>query len=414
MSFRNWMMATAAAVAALAPVATAAQSSGGFSFGQPLSSAGLNAAFTTKLDFNGGNLSATTLKLGGFGLYFGGTTSSFPALKRTGSAIEVRLADDSAYTPINALTFAAEPGGGFASANSGFFSWAGRSVIRSPADGTIELLNSAETGFSFLQFGGTTASFPALQGSGSGLIATLADNSAYTSIRMASSVYGAGSKVSDTADGAIRLSNSAVNDFARLQFGGTTSSFPALKRNGAGIDVRVADDSAYGVVNALTFASQPGGGLSASAGGYHSWAGRSVIRSPADGAIELLNSAETGFSFLQFGGTTASFPALTANGVGLKATLADNSAFTSFRAASTAYVFGSVITDLADGTFRLAKSNGSQPTVALLPTCNSSNDGGRAFVTDATSSTFAASLAGSGSNHVPVYCDGGSSTWRVG
>lgn len=34
------------------------------------------------------------------------------------------------------------------------------------------------------------------------------------------------------------------------QFGGTTSSYPALKRNGTGLDVRLADDSGYGLFNA--------------------------------------------------------------------------------------------------------------------------------------------------------------------
>jgi len=45
-------------------------------------------------------------------------------------------------------------------------------------------------------------------------------------------------------DGNIKFSNYARNDFGRMQFGGTTSSFPALKRSGAGLIVRLADDSA--------------------------------------------------------------------------------------------------------------------------------------------------------------------------
>lgn len=45
------------------------------------------------------------------------------------------------------------------------------------------------------------------------------------------------------ADGQITMINSAANDFGRLNFGGTTSSFPALKRSGAALHVRLADDS---------------------------------------------------------------------------------------------------------------------------------------------------------------------------
>lgn len=42
------------------------------------------------------------------------------------------------------------------------------------------------------------------------------------------------------------LYNAAQTDFGRLQFGGTTASFPALKRSAAKIQVRLADDSAAG------------------------------------------------------------------------------------------------------------------------------------------------------------------------
>lgn len=36
-----------------------------------------------------------------------------------------------------------------------------------------------------------------------------------------------------------------TSDFGRLQFGGTTSSFPALKRSSTTLQVRLADDSAF-------------------------------------------------------------------------------------------------------------------------------------------------------------------------
>jgi hypothetical protein len=46
------------------------------------------------------------------------------------------------------------------------------------------------------------------------------------------------------SDGVLTLSNYAENDFGRLQFGGTTSSFPALKRSTTFLQARLADDSA--------------------------------------------------------------------------------------------------------------------------------------------------------------------------
>ncbi len=48
----------------------------------------------------------------------------------------------------------------------------------------------------------------------------------------------------------MRISNIGDSGFDRLQFGGTTSSFPALKRSSATLQVRLADDSAYSVMDA--------------------------------------------------------------------------------------------------------------------------------------------------------------------
>jgi len=49
----------------------------------------------------------------------------------------------------------------------------------------------------------------------------------------------------DDGDGNIRLYNGAANNFGMLKFGGTTSSFPALKRSTTYIQAKLADDSAY-------------------------------------------------------------------------------------------------------------------------------------------------------------------------
>ena len=53
-----------------------------------------------------------------------------------------------------------------------------------------------------------------------------------------------GSLVSPS-DGVWTLRNNATNGWGRLQFGGTTASFPSLRQNGAGLDFRLADDSGY-------------------------------------------------------------------------------------------------------------------------------------------------------------------------
>ena len=56
------------------------------------------------------------------------------------------------------------------------------------------------------------------------------------------------SALTSGADGNILLSNLAITDFGLLQFGGTTSSFPALKRSSAILQVRLADDSAFALI----------------------------------------------------------------------------------------------------------------------------------------------------------------------
>lgn len=141
--------------------------------------------------------------------------------------------------------------------------WQSRSRILSPGDGIIQLVNNAITDFSRLQFGGTTSAFPALKRSSTALHVRLADDSDYTLI--AASVVQAFTSVNwasggnnlvkayAASDGVLRLVDGLETSFGRLQFGGTTSSYPALKRSSATLQVRLADDSAYAAFRALQF-----------------------------------------------------------------------------------------------------------------------------------------------------------------
>ena len=47
------------------------------------------------------------------------------------------------------------------------------------------------------------------------------------------------------SNGVFTFLNAAESDFNRVQLGGTTNAFPAIKRNGAAIDFRLADDSGF-------------------------------------------------------------------------------------------------------------------------------------------------------------------------
>jgi hypothetical protein len=58
-----------------------------------------------------------------------------------------------------------------------------------------------------------------------------------------------------TGDGVFILLNSAQLDFNRLQFGGSTSEFPAIKRSGTSLEVKLADDSTYTNLNVGSLSS---------------------------------------------------------------------------------------------------------------------------------------------------------------
>lgn len=67
------------------------------------------------------------------------------------------------------------------------------------------------------------------------------------------------------------------------------------------------------------------------------WGNQGSIGSGGDGIITLLNNAGTGFSRLQLGGTTSSFPAIKRSGAGFQIVLADDSAYTSFNAGNASF-----------------------------------------------------------------------------
>jgi len=101
-----------------------------------------------------------------------------------------------------------------------------------------------------------------------------------------------GSLIRNNSTGVLTLMNSGETDFGRLQLGGTTSSFPAIKRNGTAIDFRLADDSGYCSVNANNFITS---GLMGLAPNYLFSYGTGFVR---------LNGSISGM-WVEFNGSTA-------------------------------------------------------------------------------------------------------------
>jgi len=213
-------------------------------------------------------------------LQLGGTTSSFPAIKKNGAAINFRLADDSADASITAgsatlsgaSTIADTVGAGSGSLAGSVLSmtqtWntsgnptAIKLNVTNTASGASALLMDLQVGgvsqFKVDKAGiGTFAGALALGGAlttafnvsgNSWLGSTLVRCGATSGFS-----WNGRSFMGSPADGQITLSNGAITDFSRLNFGGTTSSFPAIKRNGTAINFRLADDSADCGITAST------------------------------------------------------------------------------------------------------------------------------------------------------------------
>jgi len=68
------------------------------------------------------------------------------------------------------------------------------------------------------------------------------------------------------SDGVAKLSDNSDASWGRLQLGGTTTSFPAIARNGTGIDIKLADNSAFSTLTAARSLSKQGADVASVAG----------------------------------------------------------------------------------------------------------------------------------------------------
>lgn len=193
-------------------------------------------------------------------LQFGGTTSSFPAIKRSSATLAFRLADDSADAAITAAgatlsgattvadTVGAGSGSLAGSALSVTQTWntsgaptALKLNVTNTASGAAALLMDLQVG-GVSQFSVSKAGAIVIPGN-----ITLNTLLAATAARVGSTgqfYWNSRSQIFSPADGQIRLTDAAGTSFSLLQFGGTTSSFPSIKRSSAALVARLADDSA--------------------------------------------------------------------------------------------------------------------------------------------------------------------------
>lgn len=187
-----------------------------------------------------------------------------PALKVSGSILDVVNGNDTQFMPLRARSLNVQTDV-VASNNvvtNNDFVFLLRSVIESPTDGILTILNNALTDFNRLNFGGNTASFPAIKRNSTTLQVRLADDSGDANLtareitasnRIVATVelqIASRSNLSSLVDSNFTLYNNAKNGFNLLQFGGITASFPALKRSATELQVRLADDSGFANIRA--------------------------------------------------------------------------------------------------------------------------------------------------------------------
>jgi hypothetical protein len=104
-------------------------------------------------------------------------------------------------------------------------------------------------------------------------------------------IWSTRSRLTSPADGNLLLTDAAGTDAGMLQFGGTTAAYPALKRSGADLQIRLADDSDFGILYASYLVLSVSATIGSSAS--FNWSSRTEVRSPADAQTQFCNAAET-------------------------------------------------------------------------------------------------------------------------
>lgn len=108
------------------------------------------------------------------------------------------------------------------------------------------------------------------------------------------------------------------------------------------------------------------GSFTTGAGSFMTFSGRTLWTSPVDGEIMFQNAAQTGFTRMEFGGNTSSFPALTRSSTELQVKLADDSLFANLGYSS---LISRGATPTLTGTCTTGSKVGGQAAGTFTATC---------------------------------------------
>jgi hypothetical protein len=144
----------------------------------------------------------------------------------------------------------------------------------------------------------------------------------YYGLRSDARVLIGGSLIKTLATGVIALQNSGETSFDRLVLGVGTNAFPSIKRNGAAIDFRLADDSGYADVVGKTFTSY--------ASGVNSFVIDSSVASSGHGfVIQSYNTGLTGVALSLYSTSIFQADATAGGGVTLRGSGDSHTAYAS-------------------------------------------------------------------------------------
>jgi hypothetical protein len=104
----------------------------------------------------------------------------------------------------------------------------------------------------------------------------------------------------------VTLLNAAETDFTRLQFGGTTASFPALQRVSAALACVLANDSAFATFRASDFSAQSAATVVGA--NQISYGGTTATTVGAAGGASALPATPTGYIIVNVAGTQMKVP----------------------------------------------------------------------------------------------------------
>lgn len=186
-------------------------------------------------------------------------------------------------------------------------------------------------------------------------------------------IFASATRIDGSTDGVLLLTNQANSGFTDIAFG---AAGPQVRVVSGNFQLRNSANSAsvsLTSVNNIVAA----GTIEAGNGADFHFPSSTIITAPSDGVLRLTNTATTSFTRLQFGGGTASFPALQRSGSTVQVVAADDSVFTEIQPRSVV-------------------GGGSAPTVGTCGTIGTGSKNVAGFITSNVTGSCVAVLTFNG------------------